>query len=189
MKRIKCKDIASMDPSRIVGVDIETTGLNRFVDEILTVSIVDGSGTMLFDMMFRPSIAKKWPEAQAVNGISPDDVADCPEIFGYLEIITSILSSAEVIVTYNGVYFDIPWLIAKGVSVPDVPICDVMLDFAPIYGEYSDYYDNYKWQRLTTCAAHYGISFHAHNSLEDIRATMSCMHRVADDQEKEVVTS
>lgn len=187
MKRIKCKDIASMDPSRIVGVDIETTGLNCRVDEILSVSIVDGTGKMLFDRFFRPSIAKSWPEAQAVNGISPDDVADCPEIYEYLEIISAALSSADAIVTYNGIGFDIPWLRAKGVNVPDVPICDVMLDYAPIYGEWSDYWDDYRWQTLETCAHCYKIDFRAHNSLEDIRATMECMRHVAEDQEREAV--
>lgn len=182
MKRISCRKTEWIDASRIVGVDIETTGLNRYVDEILSVSIVDGNGKMLFDQFFRPSVAKEWPEAQAVNGISPEDVKDCPEIFGYLEIITSILSSAEVIVTYNGINFDIPWLRAKGVNVPDVPICDVMLDFAPIYGEWSDYWDEYRWQTLETCAYHYKVDFRAHNSLEDIRATMACMHEIAQDQ-------
>lgn len=183
MRRIACKDVSAMDRGSVLGVDIETTGLDQYNDEILSVSIVDGSGNVLFDRMFRPSIAKEWPYAQAVNGISPEDVKECPEIYGSLEEISDILSKGDVIVTYNGIHFDLPWLRSKGVSIPDVPVCDVMLDFAPIYGEWNYFRNDYYWQKLTTCAFHYNIDFRAHDSLEDVRATMACMYRVAEDQE------
>lgn len=47
-----------------------------------------------------------------------------------------------------------------------------MREFAPIYGEYNSYYGDYKWQKLGTAAAYYGYEFKAHDSLEDVRATL-----------------
>lgn len=48
---------------------------------------------------------------------------------------------------------------------------DPMYDFAIVYGEYSEWYGTYKWQKLTTAAHYYGYEFNAHDSLEDIKAT------------------
>lgn len=49
-----------------------------------------------------------------------------------------------------------------------------MEEFAEIYGEWSEYYCNYKWKKLTTAASYYGYNFDnvAHDSLEDIKATL-----------------
>lgn len=40
----------------------------------------------------------------------------------------------------------------------------------PLYGEYSEYYEGYKWQKLTTAAAHYGYNWSEHGSAHDSRA-------------------
>lgn len=49
-----------------------------------------------------------------------------------------------------------------------------MIEFAEIYGEWNDYYGNYKWQKLTIAAYYYGYNFDdsAHDSLEDAKATL-----------------
>ena len=47
-----------------------------------------------------------------------------------------------------------------------------MIDFAEVYGEWSDYKNSYKWQKLSTAAAYYNFKFSAHNSLEDVKATL-----------------
>ena len=47
-----------------------------------------------------------------------------------------------------------------------------MLAFAREYGEWNDFFCDYKWQKLGTAAAYYGYHFRAHDSLEDVRATL-----------------
>ena len=49
---------------------------------------------------------------------------------------------------------------------------DPMIMFAEIYGEWNEYRGNYKWQSLTKCATYYGYEFKAHDSLEDVKATL-----------------
>ena len=34
------------------------------------------------------------------------------------------------------------------------------------------YFGDYKWQKLSTAASYYGYKFKAHDSLEDVRATL-----------------
>lgn len=66
--------MSSNNPNRVY-LDTETTGLHpEEGDEILSLTIVDANGRLLFDERFKPKHKKEWPEAQAVNHISPDDV-------------------------------------------------------------------------------------------------------------------
>ena len=58
-----------------------------------------------------------------------------------------------------------------------VKCLDIMHEFSPIYGEYSEYFGNYKWQTLETCANYYGYDWgndKAHDSLSDCRAVLFC---------------
>lgn len=58
-----------------------------------------------------------------------------------------------------------------------------MTEFAEIYGEWNDARDDWKWQKLTTAAAYYGLSFEgtAHDSLADAKMTAAVykeMHKI-----------
>lgn len=37
---------------------------------------------------------------------------------------------------------------------------------------WNEYFGDYKWQKLSTAASYYGYKFKAHDSLEDVRATL-----------------
>lgn len=161
-----------------IVIDTETTGLCDGEDEILQLSIVSESGEKLFDSYFRP-LHKSWSAAQAVNNISPEMVADAPSIADKAAEIQKILNSADKIIGYN-TYFDVNFMRAAGLIIPKrATVIDIMPTFAEIYGEWSDYHGDYKWQKLTTCAAYYhfdwnSITMSAHNSLADCFATLHC---------------
>lgn len=77
----------------------------------------------------------------------------------YKEMIAAIIDNAEKIIGYN-LYF-----------------IDVMKPFARVYGEYSQYYQDYKFQKLTCCALYYGYKWKkkdAHSTLADVRAILYC---------------
>lgn len=165
----------------IIVIDTETTGLNTQTDELLQVSIIDSDGNTLYNSYLRPLCKQKWSNAERVNGISPDTVANAPTILNEVAKIYKIISSAKTIVEYN-TDFDLDFLSAVGIDVPDnAEIVDVMLDFAKIYGEWNDYYGEYKWQKLMTCADYYGYDWGddtAHDSLSDCRATLYCYNQI-----------
>lgn len=59
-----------------------------------------------------------------------------------------------------------------GISTDTKQKYDVMEHFAPVYDERNSNFENYKWQKLTTCAGYFGYEFNAHDSLEDVKATL-----------------
>lgn len=163
-------------PKEIV-IDTETTGLDMFEDELLQVSIIDTDGNVVFDSYIKPIRHSEWYEAQAVNNISPAMVADAPSIYEKAAEINAIISQADLVIGYN-VGFDLMMLANSGViSTKGVKSYDVMEQFAEIYGEWSEWHQNYKWQKLTKAAEYFGYDWgrqkgKAHNSLADCFATL-----------------
>ena len=135
------------DDLDVVVLDTETTGLKVGYDELLQVSILNGKGETLYNGYLKPVWRETWEEAERVHHITPANVADAPTIDEEIATIGSLLRSAKTIVGYN-VQFDLRFLQHAGLVLDDEQeIFDVMLNFAPIYGEYNEYYGDYKWQK------------------------------------------
>lgn len=163
--------------SKKIVIDTETTGLNAKTDELLQVSIIDTDGNVLFDSYFKPTRHSEWKEAENVNGISPEMVANSPTIDEKIAVINDILHSADEVIGYN-IGFDVGFLESNGATFKaDYKVVDVMKLFAPVYGVWSEERNDYKWQKLTTAAEYYGYDWSkraetAHNSLGDCFATL-----------------
>lgn len=163
------------EPSGTIVIDTETTGLNDSENEILQLSIINSDGKTLFNEYFKPLYSESWQAAESINGISPEMVKDCKHITDYLPEIIKIIMSAETIIGYN-IGFDMGFLAAVGIKAHDKAcFIDVMADFAAVYGEWNEYHQSYKWQKLTTAAAYYNYDWGtdaAHDSLSDCKATL-----------------
>lgn len=163
----------------LIVLDTETTGLNPSSDEILQLSIINGHGEVLFDSLLKPERATSWKGAMAVNGITPEMVKDSLYLKDVYPTIKKILSSYRFIIGYN-VSFDLSFL--HECDFGDCQeIHDVMAVFSEIYGEWSEWFGNYKWQKLVTCADYYGYKWDeesAHNSLGDCKATLYCFKKM-----------
>lgn len=173
--------------NKYIIIDTETTGFHPYDgDELLQVSIIDTDGNVLFDEYFKPQHRTEWKEAEQVNGISPEMVADRPAISEKISEINAIIENSDTIIGYN-TQFDIGFLKANGAIVPDdIDTIDVMEDFAEIYGERNSFRDGYKWQKLTTAADYYGYDWSqraetAHNSLGDCYATLFVYNKINSD--------
>lgn len=155
-------------------IDTETTGLNSDIDELLQVSIIDNRGNTLFNSYIKPLFTQTWDKAMEVNHITPEMVANAPNILEVKQEINRIINSANIIVGYN-TNFDLNFLSAVGIENNDAIVVDVMILFAEIYGEWSELNNDYKWQKLTKCAEYYGYDWgnsKAHDSLSDCCATL-----------------
>lgn len=170
-----------------IVIDTETTGLNADTDELLQVSIIDSQDNTLFNSYIKPLFTENWDGAMAVNHITPEMVANAPNIIEVKQEINKIINSANVIVGYN-TDFDLSFLSAVGIENSKATVIDVMQDFADIYGEWSDKYGCNKWQKLTKCAEYYGYDWEndtAHDSLADCRATLYCYKKMKEQKELE----
>ena len=169
------EQVRALDPKRVIVLDTETTGLNaNGNDEILSLSIIDLDGTVLFDELVRPEHRKRWPKAQEVNGISPDMVKDKKTLAEYGDQLRELWGRIDLVVGYN-VSFDMGFLYASGLGLtPHVEEFDVMREFASM--------GDSRWVKLVECAAHYGITdFDAHSSLGDTEATRKCFLALIND--------
>lgn len=176
----------------LICLDCETTGLDPNADEILTLSIIGADGSTLFDETFRPVRKTEWPQAEAVNGISPESVAGCRPIYDYLGEIQAIFDSTREILGYN-VEFDLGFIAAAGIDLvhPDDRKAGIgaqsedavrdrmahrpMQDFAEVYGEWNPRRADWRWKKLTFAADHIGYAWEgrAHGSLADAKATLA----------------
>lgn len=181
LKQITDELKQTIKPYQKVIFDTETTGLDFEKDEIIQFSAINEKGEILLNTYIKPTKKKAWPQAEAVNNISPEMVKDCKTIKEQFRDIQTVLLSATELIAYN-INFDVNMLASVGFYIPDVLQTDVMIEFAEIYGEYNEKYDYYKWQKLTTCADYYGYKFNAHDSLEDVKATLYCYNKMRDNK-------
>lgn len=176
--------LAEEHPEKVIFIDTETTGIDHLDDELLEVGIVDASGRTVHCGMVRPERHREWPDAQAVNGISPADVRDAPSAEEASAMLQRIVGAADAVVGYN-IGFDLRFL--KGIGVeprPDAMVVDVMTDYAAIAGEWVRGWGCWRWQSLDRCMSHYGIvaSTGRHRASTDAELTRRCFFAVACDQ-------
>ena len=175
--------IKALDPKRVIVLDTETTGTSPYKnDEILSLTIMNLEGTVLYNELVKPVNRKSWAKAAEINHITPAMVKDKQPITFYADYLQNLWRNIDLVVGFN-VKFDTDFLYASGLNLaPHVEEFDVMKESAPLVGIWNEKYKDYKWPKLSECAAHYGIGqFEAHTSLGDTEATRQCFLAVIND--------
>ena len=156
-----------------VCIDVETTGIDESEDEILQLAIVGWDGEPLYLSLFRPAAKRRWPEAAAINGITPESVAGAPSLADELPAIQAVVDASEGVCIYNAA-FDMRFLAEAGVDLSGKDVIDAMVGFARAYGEWSESRRTWRFKKLGFAAAHVGYGeFEAHDALEDCRAAIA----------------
>lgn len=91
--------------------DIESTGLNVATDrivEICAVKVMPNGDQEIKTRRLNPTIPIS-PEAQAVHGISDEDVKDCPKFKEIAKSLAQWMTGCDI-AGYNSLKFDIPLL-------------------------------------------------------------------------------
>lgn len=150
-----------------IVLDLETTGVSTDADEILQCSIISETGEVLYNKYFKPEHKTEWPEAAAVNGITPDMVKDKPHFKEAAKEVEAILNASSALIGCNP-QFDIEFLNAAGISASVCPI-DVQEIYRGVYPG--------RKKRLSCMAEHLGYDWgtdKAHDGLSDCKATLFC---------------
>lgn len=172
----RTEDIATLrelSRDRVVCLDVETTGLDSCADEVLQVALVRGDGEVSLSHYVRPEHHSSWPLAQRIHGISPSMVEGCPSLASLKPKMERVFEDVDLIVGYN-VSFDLSFLQVAGVSFGNVPVFDVMREFAPVAGRWDAGHQRYAWVSLAYCARYCGVPLRAHDALGDAQATLRC---------------
>ena len=109
-----------MPVTDFVYLDVETTGLTGR-DEVLSIGIVDHAGEILLDSLVRPHALRRWPESEAIHGISPADVAEAPSLVDLAVEIGNAVQG-KTVVAYNAP-FDTRFLGTLLEPAADVQCC------------------------------------------------------------------
>jgi len=93
--------------------DCETTGIDFTRDQVIELCVQVGLDETARSQTWRmkPDVAIH-PAAQAVHGITMEDLANCPPFAAYADDIAAVFAEADVIVGYN-LSFDIDMLQAE----------------------------------------------------------------------------
>lgn len=152
-----------------VFLDTETTGLSYW-DRIVEIAIVNEQGKVLLDTLVNPE--RPIPaDATDIHGITDAMVENAPIIQELQERIIDLVKDKRLVIYNSG--YDMQYL-GFAAKYPKLIEC-CMERFAEFYGEWNDYFGDYKWQSLGTAAMVSGYEWkgEAHRALAD---TLVCRH-------------
>lgn len=177
---------AIADASRtnpLIIFDLETTGLSRKSDKILSFSAIkaiwNGYGFEEIDRMnvfINPGFHIP-PHITSINHISDDTVKECGHEEDVIPQIKNFIGSVPLFCGYNSNNFDIPFLNAVfgrvlGEGVQPVVSLDVMR-----LAKSMCHMDNYKLEYVASQLG-IGATLSFHNSIDDIIATLCVLNEL-----------
>lgn len=170
--------------SYIGGIDIETTGLvqpdgHRIIEMALCL-YKESTGQLVAEYSKRYNPQRSIdPAAQAVHGISVDDLIGAPLFEDTAQNLADMLGRCSSVVAHNGEGFDMPFLVGEfvriGVKPPEIHLIDTMLQgrWATPEGELPS---------LRALCFACGVEYDpekAHAALYDVRVMMDCYFKGA----------
>ncbi len=178
-----------IEDGKFVVLDTETTGLNRErADEPVALAIVAPDGTVMIDTLINPGMTID-PGAARVHGITDDRVAGAPYWWRIRAQVVEAVRGKTVVI-YNAAFDRAIIANADAISEDEaqVPLDKVVAGFtcameqyAEFWGDWNDYHQSFRWQRLTAACEQQGIvvESRAHSALGDALRTLALIHVMA----------
>ncbi|MBQ9979331.1 MAG: 3'-5' exonuclease [Clostridia bacterium] len=89
-----------MKREKVLFFDLELTGFYDR-DEILSISIIDGTGRIIMNTLVKPTHTQKWKKTEKIHGITPAMVEDAPTLEELIPEIKEIFAGADNIIAYG----------------------------------------------------------------------------------------
>jgi DNA polymerase-3 subunit epsilon len=163
-------------PDEWVILDTETTGINNN-DVVIQIGVIDLNEQILLDTLLRPTKRKRMSkEATNIHGITMRMLTNAPTLREIIDTLIDICQKKKIII-YNA-EFDTKLLtqtayqdniqISEGKWVVN---CEcAMYHYSRFAGKWSNYHQNYTYQKLP---------FSEHNSIGDCKATLKLIRMMA----------
>lgn len=179
-----CESIIKSDNGFFI-LDTETTGLH--IGEICQIAIIDENEKAWFDTF----VKTKEPipsDATAIHGITDEMVKNAPT-WQEIEPVLQNFLRGQLVVIYNAEYDR--RMMCKSSEIWELPyyaweknstfLC-AMEAFAEFYGDWNDYYQSYRWQKLSVAANYCKFDvINAHNALADCQMTLKVVNHMVDE--------
>lgn len=157
----------------IVIFDTETTDLNG---EIVEIAVIDLDGNVLLNRRIKP-LGEMNPAAENVHGISLEALANEP---GFADIHPELCKvfAGQAVLSYN-VQFDEGRIKADcqrhGLPLPEWSGTNCIMEmYARFIGNWSDYWNDFKWVRLSDV-----VPSADHSALGDAKAALEALKIMA----------
>lgn len=138
-----------MKRERVLFFDLELTDVYDH-DEILSISITDGTGKVIMDTLVKPIHKKSWNRTQKIHGISPEMVKDAPVLTDLIPRLKEIFAGADALIAY-------------GVST----------DYSHIKYIYKTEREREELKKKTRCAAREFVRFQSEHYPDLVHASLS----------------
>lgn len=164
-----------------VTLDSETTELEQ--PELVEVAVVAPDGEILFESLVRP-VGVVSEGARAVHGITDAELATVP---GWPEVWAALrphIEEKEVVAWNAGFDRDAMQRSGRlhGLALPELEWRCAMSAGAPIWGEWSEYWGNFRYVSLTDACWREGVQVpgQAHRAAGDAQRVAAPLRRVSD---------
>lgn len=167
-----------------VVLDTETTGLRDA--EVCQIAIINSNGEPLLNTLVKP-VYPIPSDATSVHGISMEMVKDAPSWKEIAPKVVEMLKDKTVFI-YNAEY-DLGVLryasMCSGFKMEKSwSACYCAMEwYAEFYGDWNDYHQSYRWQKLSVAASRCGVATaNAHDALGDCLMTLGVMKYMAENR-------
>ncbi|MBT9394927.1 3'-5' exonuclease [Hymenobacter sp. NST-14] len=155
-----------------ISLDTETTGLPARDHQPLSLALLNRAGQVLLHTLLRPVRRTRWPEAERVHGIRPDQVlrAGVPTLAELTPPLADLVRGQHLVI-YNAAC-DTQILAPVLALGPPAQIHCLLEEFTAFYGEWHPEGRALRRQRLAVAAAYVLHEWQgpAHSALADTHA-------------------
>lgn len=166
-------------PESFVVFDLETTGLDSRVDEIIEIGalkVVENKVVDSFEMLVKPTVLIP-PFITNLTGITNAMVSDAPSIEEVLPKFLRFIGSA-ILVGHN-VNFDINFIYDASLKIFNQPLQN---DFVDTLRLSRKLLKNLYHHKLGEIAHYYGMdTFGSHRSLKDVEMTLAVFYKLQEE--------
>ncbi len=164
----------------VLVIYIETTGRDPQTDEVLSLSIVNGQGDVLFDELIKPRNHLEWNYNCTLSPITWDDVGSQRFLIEYWPKIAELVSGSTLIAG-SDIDYCLEVLENSGASFSQLNTFDITWQFAVSHHQLDNWQIGVPEIGLIECAQYYGVSLNERDSLAYAKALSRCLEQLTED--------